>query len=262
MFQTGKLRTQIAWWAAMGMLFFAVVVLAASTLRGELPPQRLENATLIVDGIVREAFKSTRQTTVDYIFLIEVRSARLGPAPELPYEGTVPKEGDAIYVHAFQRTPDAPRIPGPGGYHQLPTERSIITAYLYPHDANTWQFAYPLGFEKKGTATDNDSSPLEPQPPRDGTVPQTNSRPRQIGVFVNPTVVNGQRGLRIESVTRGSPAAQAGLKAGDVILTANEVPTQSLSDLTRQITQSTISLILSVRDARTGQVGDVTVTWP
>ncbi|HWC89206.1 MAG TPA: hypothetical protein VG433_06115, partial [Pirellulales bacterium] len=90
------------------MLLVCVGSLAASPARAEMPPQPNARASLVVEGVVREGFQSVRTTTVDHVFAIEVRSARLGTKPELAYDGPVPKPGDVIYVHAFQRTPDAP----------------------------------------------------------------------------------------------------------------------------------------------------------
>ena len=57
---------------------------------------------------------------------------------------------------------------------------------------------------------------------------------------VNPTVAGRynlpvQEGVLITEVSQASPAASAGLKAGDVIIAMNEVKIASTSDLSREL---------------------------
>jgi len=225
---------------------------------------------MVVEGVVRETFRSVRRATVDYVFLIEVRSARLGSKPQLPYDGPLPKPGGVLYVHAFQRTPDAPRMAGPGGYRELPAEGSIIVAYLYPRNGPGWQFAYPLGFEVRGRIAADDLGPLTPQPARPMPVPMTVEPvppgsvpvigpvpivvrpPRRLGVQVVPIVIADERGLRITMVVPNSVAARAGLVPGDVILKAGGQATRELSVLTDHIVNAGPRLALVVRHAATG----------
>jgi hypothetical protein len=243
----------------------------------ELPPQPNDRASLVVEGIVREAFRSVRTTRVDDVFLIEVRSARLGANPQQPYAGPLPKPGDAIYVHAFQRTPDAPPIPGPVGYRELPSEGSVIVAFLYPRNGSGWQFAYPLGFVEQGKVASDDVSPLTPLPARTTPLPGSPLsdspalggpvsvvpvpvvplpvvpvRPRLLGVQAVPVVVADERGLRLTGVLPGSVAARAGLVPGDVILKAGNVATIDLGALTDQVVNAGPRLPLFVRRAANG----------
>jgi hypothetical protein len=259
-------------------LLLGIGAAAASPVWAEMPPQPNARASLVVEGVVREGFQSVRTTTVDHVFAIEVRSARLGTQPELPYDGPVPKPGDVIYVRAFQRTPDAPPIPGPGGYRELPAEGSVIVAYLYPRAGAGWQFAYPLGFEVQGRISADDLGPLTPQPARTmpitpGAVPPAANPvspvavspvpvvvapsvivgpPRRLGVQGVPIVIADQRGLRITMVVPGSVAARAGLVPGDVILKAGGMATRDLSVLTDHIVNAGPRLPLLVRRAATG----------
>ena len=246
-------RARLDFWRSVVLL--AALAMAAST-RAEMPPQPNAGASLVVDGVVREMFRSVRTTTIDYVFLIEVSSAKLGGNPQFPYSGLVPKPGDRIYVHAFQRTPDAPQIPGPGGYRSLPAEGSVIVAYLYPINGSGWQFAYPLGFEQKGRVGADDFGPLTPQParpmPPDGPAPVALVPPRRLGVQVAAIVIANQSGLRITMVLPGSAAARAGLVPGDVILKANGLATNEVSKLTDQLVSSGPRLPLVVRHAATG----------
>ena len=173
----------------------ALMLAAFTNARGEMPPQPNERATLIVEGVVRESFTSVRPTVIDFLFEIEVRSARAGSSPERPFEGSLPGTGQVLYVHAFQRRPDAPQVPGPVGYRALPAEQETIRAYLYPRGQGGWQFAYPLGFERAGGG---DSRP--------GSEPASPGVPRRIGVMVIPVALGNRTGLRVTEVTPGSPA--------------------------------------------------------
>lgn len=235
----------------------------AAIARAEMPPQPNAGASLIVEGVVRETFRSVRTTTVDYVFLLEVRAAKAGNKPEFPYSGPLPKRGDALYVYAFQRTPDAPQIPGPVGYRSLPAEGSVIMAFLYPRGGSAWQFAYPVGFETVGRAAADDLSPLSAQParamPLEAIVvppvvvpPVVVAPPRRLGVQVTPVVISDQRGLRITNVLPASPAARAGLVPGDVILKAAGLATGEASVLTDRVVNSGPRLPLFVRHAASG----------
>lgn len=253
---------------AAGLSLAAIVLLGAATVRAEMPPQPTKNASLVVEGVVREAFRSLRAMTIDYLFLIEVRSAKAGAEPEFAYNGPLPKAGDALYVYAFQRTPDAPMIAGPGGYRELPTEGSIIVAYLYPRNRSGWQFAYPRGFELKGRVAADDISPLSPAPVRPTpTAPVTPvapvpvGPPHRLGIQAVPVVLAGQRGLRITMVVPGSVAARAGLVPGDVILKAGAAATGELSALVDQVLNSGPRLPLLVRRAGSGREDVVEVDF-
>jgi S1-C subfamily serine protease len=63
--------------------------------------------------------------------------------------------------------------------------------------------------------------------------------------------------LRITSVTPGSPAARAGLRAGDTLLTAGQFTTRSTDDLRNAIAQSGGVLPMTVMDSF-GKVRSVT----
>lgn len=47
---------------------------------------------------------------------------------------------------------------------------------------------------------------------------------------VEPTFHEGLNALRLEQVPKGSPAAKAGLKSGDILLELGEFPIRTLSD--------------------------------
>jgi hypothetical protein len=234
-------------------LGLGLTALSSSIAHAEMPPQPKEQATLIVEGVVRQTFHSVRATRIDMLFEIQVRSAQVGGTPETPLEGPVPKTGELLYVLAFQRRRDAPRVPGPVGYLTLPAEQDLVRAYLYPRPGGGWQFAYPLGFERLGRADAGagpGSEPTEFRPiPGPGVAP-----PRRIGVMVAPVAVGGRPGLQVTEITPGSPAHRAGLEPGDLILEANNVPTRTAPDLTAQIAHAGGKLRLLIRNVRSGQI--------
>jgi hypothetical protein len=231
----------------------AGLALFSCSARAEMPPQPKEAASLVVEGIVRESFRSVRSTQVDFLFEIEVRSAQLGKAPEAPFEGVLPRSGELLYVLAFQRRLDVPRVPGPVGYRDLPAEQDVIRAWLYPRIGGGWQLAYPLGFERAGRAEVG----LGPEAVETPTIPGPGAVPvprRRLGVLVMPSLVGNRAGLQITSVTPGARASRAGLEPGDVILEADGVPTRTLGDLTSQIARAGGKLRLLIRNVRDGQL--------
>ena len=233
------------------VLALGFTALSVSIARAEMPPQLKERATLIVEGVVRQTFRSVRTTRIDFLFEIHVRSAQVGSSPETPYEGLLPRPGDLVYALAFQRRRDAPRVPGPVGYLTIPAEQDYVRVYLYPRSGGGWQLAYPLGFERLGRG----EAALGPEPtdfrpePGPGVVP-----PRRIGVMLVPIALGNRSGLQVTEVTPGGPAHRAGLEPGDLILEADNVSTRTLADLTTQLAQAADKLHLVIRNVRTGQI--------
>ena len=65
--------------------------------------QTRDDAVLVVDGIVREVFRSPRQDRVDYLVEIEVKRTQADRVPRTPPRVATPAPGDIVYVHASQR---------------------------------------------------------------------------------------------------------------------------------------------------------------
>jgi hypothetical protein len=232
-------------------LVLAALAPPISSVRAEMPPQPKEAASLVVEGVVHESFRSLRSTRIDHLFEIEVRSAQLGTSPDTRFEGVLPRSGDLIYVFAFQRRADAPQVPGPVGYRDLPAEQDVIRAWLYPRLGGGWQFAYPLGFERNGRA-DAVSEPADAQGVAGaGALPASR---RRLGVLVVPALVGNRPGLQITNVTPGQRASRAGLEPGDMILEADGAPVRSLGDLTSRVARAGDKLRLLIRNVRNGQL--------
>ena len=135
-------------WRALASALLVVVGgvgLAQAQLQPQ--PQGKQDAPVVVDGIVREVYKSPRQTNTDYVVQIEVQGAQLGKAPQERLRLGIPVPGDDVYVHVFQPREGAPRNAAAGGHRAIPTEGSTIRAYLYPRAQGGWGGAYPDWFD-------------------------------------------------------------------------------------------------------------------
>jgi len=68
------------------------------------------------------------------------------------------------------------------------------------------------------------------------------------------------QGVVVQRVFRGSPAAQAGIVPGDVVLSINGQSISNNNEMLRAVADSPQSMQIRVRSRRTGQVEDVTVS--
>ena len=136
---------------------------AASAQRA---PQTKEGASIVVDGIVREVFRSPRQTQVDYVIQIEVSRSEYGRSPADPKRVQAPAPGDQIYVHIFQPSPEHQGRPGAGGHSAIPTEKSQIRTYLYPRRRAAGKERSPTGSTRPASLP-RTVCPMNPsRPPR------------------------------------------------------------------------------------------------
>ena len=86
-----------------------------------------------------------------------------------------------------------------------------------------------------------------------------------LGLVSSPMALNdtlalrtGQReGLRVADVIAGSPADRAGLKPGDLVLTAGQRPVSSAESLQKQLFAEAIGIPLPVTVLRNGAMVDV-----
>ena len=81
--------------------------------------------------------------------------------------------------------------------------------------------------------------------------------PVVVGVNLDPSTV--RRGVRIESVAPGSPAAAAGLEAGDIILHVNTAEVNSADELRSLVRASTAGVGLGFQISRGGTISTVQV---
>ena len=125
-------------------------------------PQTKDGASIVVDGIVREIFRSPRQTQVDYVVQVEVSRSEYGRSTDRSQEG----------AGTCTRRPDLhPCLPALGRQpakawgqrpHAIPAERSEIKAYLYPSAQGGWEGAFPDWFDQTGIVAQNRTPNMNP----------------------------------------------------------------------------------------------------
>jgi serine protease Do len=130
-----------------GVMGVAVVLIWSLPVRPACAQERdrvaKEDAALVVDGVVREVFRSPRQGRMDYLVQIEVQRSDGRKAPKGGVRPQFPGPGDIVYVHAYQKQdPSAPTTTG-GGAGSVPAERAQVRAYLVPHDQGGWKGTAP-----------------------------------------------------------------------------------------------------------------------
>jgi S1-C subfamily serine protease len=257
-------------WGGRGRwLAAAWLVTGVGLTRADQPTQSKHDAPLVIDGVVREVFRSPRQTNTDYLVQIEVHAAALGKAAFDRQRLNVPAPGDDVYVHVFQRRSDAPRSPTAGGYKSLPAEGSTVRAYLFPRAQGGWAGAYPDWFD--ATRSDRavaqevepaagDEAPATPAPTNVttnlGSVPRFFSLLGIDGQLVN---AGGRMAIQASSVAADSPAALAGIEPKDVIVEVNGSPLNDPAKLVAAIQRDGQVLKLGVIDSRTGKLVPVEV---
>ena len=241
---------------------------AASAQRA---PQTKEGASIVVDGIVREVFRSPRQTQVDYVIQIEVSRSEYGRSPADPKRVQAPAPGDQIYVHVFQPSPEHQGRPGAGGHSAIPAEKSQIRTYLYPRAQGGWEGAFPDWFDQAGIVAQN-RVPNEPEPPAEAApgqapaAPPSTSTPagagsivQRLGIRAEQVQVSGRLVLKVIDVAPESPAGKAGVEPGDAIIGVNGGFITDLDQLATTILKGGTVATLAVLDVRGGKQAAVKV---
>jgi len=244
---------------------------AASAQRA---PQTKEGASIVVDGRVREVFRSPRQTQVDYVVQVEVSRSEYGRSPADPKRVQAPAPGDQIYIHVFQPSPDGQRRIGVGGHSAIPAEQSEIRTYLYPRAQGGWEGAFPDWFDQAGVAAQNRVPNNEPEPPAEsapGQSPPAQSPPsnsttaaagsilQRLGIRAEKVQVSGRLVLKVIDVAPESPAGKAGIEQGDALVGANGGFITDLDHLATTIFKGGPVATLAVLDHRSGKQAAVKV---
>ena len=232
------------------LLLAALPTVLALPAHAQRDAQTKEQAVLIVDGNVREIFRSPRQTQEDYLVQIQVRRSELGRTPAQAVRVLAPAPGDDLYVHAFKGTAAAR---GGQGHRPLPAERSQVRVYLYPRPSGGWDVAYPEGFElTSDTLAPRAQDDPEPAASAPANAQPAPAPPRPLGIDAEPVKLGGQVAMKVTEVREG-PARQAGIEVGDIIVAADNAPTTSADQLNAAVRKAGAVLTLSVRNVRTGR---------
>jgi serine protease Do len=216
-------------------------------------------AVLIVDGVVREVFRSPRQDRLDYLVQIEVKRTQADRAPRTPPRVATPAPGEIVYVHASQRLGEPTE-----GRPAVPAERSQVRAYLAPSARGGWEGVGSNWFDPTSnliteanpadsSPAATESTPAAPPPSRTETPPVGGkSALAALGFTGESMNIKGQFVLRVSSVEQGGPAQRAGLEPGDIVIGANDKALGGLDQLAQLARQGVLKNVL-VLDVNTGK---------
>jgi len=248
----------------MGMICFAAFAQRA--------PQPKEGASIVVDGIVREVFRSPRQTQVDFVIQVEVSRSEYGRSPADPKRVQAPAPGDQIYIHVFQPSPGGQRRIGASGHSAIPAERSEIRAYLYPGARGGWEGALPDWYDQAGVVAQNRVPNNEPEPPAEpapavippvspsnSTTAAAGSILQRLGIRAEQVQVSGRLVLKVLDVAPESPAGKARIEPGDAIIGVHGGFITDLNQLATTILKGGPVATLAVLDIRSGKQAAVKV---
>jgi S1-C subfamily serine protease len=208
-----------------------------------------DDAALVVDGVVRQVYRSPRQGRTDYLVQIEVRRSEGRRPLTGPARPSFPAPGEVVYVHV------APPQAAPGdGATAVPDEGAQVRAYLTPREQGGWEGTSPEWFDGPADRPVTVNRPA----PAPGTTEASPGRATLpgLGLTAEPRTVQGRLVLRVTSVERGGPAQRAGLEAGDVIIGAKGEPltgADQLDELARRGGAFPL-IVLDVHTGRTAQV--------
>ncbi|MDR3618703.1 MAG: PDZ domain-containing protein [Paludisphaera borealis] len=235
---------------------------AGAPAEAQRPAQPKSGAAAIVEGVVREVFRSPRRNQVDYLVQIDVRRSELGRGAVDARRLLIPAPGDSVYVHVSQS--------GAGdGQNAIPTERSSVRAYLYPRAQGGWDGASPDWFEPSNEAFANRGGD-EPAPPAEddgrgapaSTAPERGSILQTLGVKADQVNAGGRLVLKVTEVTPDSPAKKAGFEKGDVIIGANGQGFTSLEQLADLLRKGGPVGQLAVLNVQNGKQATVKIDVP
>jgi serine protease Do len=245
----------------------AILALSYPEAQGQRAPQTKEGASIVVDGVVREIFRSPRQTQTDYLVQVEVSRSEYGRSPADPRRVQAPAPGDQIYVHLSQATGSSNR-PGVAPAATLPDERTRIRAYLYPRTQGGWEGAYPDWYDQLNASIASRGA-SDPEPPADvplrpspGSAPaapaQADSILQKLGVKAEQVQVNGRLVFKVSELIPGGPAQNAGIEPGDAIIGIDNGFITSLDQFASVLLKGGQST-LAVLDVNTGKTASVRI---
>lgn len=238
----------------VSMALIGLVALPASAQQREKMAKA--DATLVVDGVVRQVFRSPRQTRTDYLVQIEVARSEGKKTPRGTGRLTIPTPGDSVYVHVYQLNEGINRVASLDSYGAIPAERSQIRAYLTPREAGGWEGVFPDWYEVT-TERSADASPADPAPGLPD-VAKEKATTSSLGMTSELTKINNRTGLKVTSLERGGPVQKAGIEIGDVIVGVNGVPITGADQL-EALAKKNEPLPLIVVDVNTGRVAQAEV---
>jgi S1-C subfamily serine protease len=253
---------------ATGITLTAVIVSITAFLTSQALAQRAsqpkEGASIIVDGTVREVFRSPRQTQVDYLVQIDVARSEYGRAPADPRRVQAPAPGDQVYVHVFGPAEGSRGV----GHTSIPTEGSQVRGYLYPRAQGGWEGAFPdwldqTNAEPRGRTVNDPAPPAVPAPNTTTATTSTSATEgsilQKLGLRAEQVNLSGRLVLKAVDILPDGPVGKAGIEPGDAIIGINGGFITDLDQLSETILKGGPSTTLIVLDHRTGKQTPVKV---
>lgn len=239
---------RIAGWIP-GILAVSVTFVGLSG-HGRAREQGRDSAALVVEGVVRDVYRSTGANRNDSLVEVEVTRSELGKGRREPLRVLVPAPGDLLYIHA------SGTVPG---------DRAPIRAFLAPRAGGGWEAASADWFDSTSPP------PLAENPaPRPSPLPSPTPSPRsstgrlssaKLGLTGEGATVAGRYVVKVSGLDRGGPAMKAGLEVGDVIIAVNEKELTGPDSLDAAA-ESGGTLNLIVQDINTGKGARVALEIP
>jgi S1-C subfamily serine protease len=245
-------------------------VLAASLAFASVAPASAQRpaspkaeAAAVVEGVVREVFRSPRRNQVDYIVQIDVRRSELGQGGDDTRRVSIPPPGDPVYVH-YSQTGDAAAA--------IPVEGLSVRAYLKPRPRGGWEGAGASWFEPaqvEEVRRDDDRPPppadderARPAPAPAPNAPGRGSILQTLGLKADSIDAGGRLVLRITEVAAGSAAQKAGFEKGDVIIGANGQGITSIEQFGEILRKGGPEAQLAVLNVQNGKQATVKIEVP
>ena len=195
--------------------------------------------TLVVDGRVERVFQAGDQFLVQ-LLVQRSEAARIDLAAAARY----PAPGEYVYIHASQNRSALDRVVGRGNTPGIPQPQMRLRAFLTAGRAGQWEADGQDWYQENPDdreATTADRS-------RDDR-----ARSSSLGIVSQRVTEGGSALLRVVRVTPGSPAANAGVEPGDLLVEANRERLQSQQQLDDAYLNSREKFSLTVRDVRSGR---------
>ncbi|MCO8124465.1 PDZ domain-containing protein [Stieleria sp. TO1_6] len=193
----------------------------------------VQSTDLIVDGNVENVFQSGDESLVQIL----VQRSEV-PRLDALTDATYPAPGQFVYAHAGDARSGLSRL---GRNRALPKPNARIRAYLSVGRSGQWQ-ASGDDWYQENPSDEIQAAGGSPQPGAAG-----------IGITAQRVNIGRQTALKVTGVTPGSPAANAGIETGDILVEANRVALESESQLATAYRDSRGEFSLTVRDVRTGR---------
>ena len=253
--------TFVRLWMLMGVIVLGLQAKYVTSIAcaQQLVQTTQADAALVVDGVVRQVFRSPRQLRTDFLVEIEVQRCEGRRTPPAALRPPFPGPGELVYVHVFQRTDRSERVVAGESYSSIPTERTQVRAYLTPRQAGGWEGTFPDWCELTSNVP-AEASAADPTPPM-AERPLEQPVSSVLGMTAETTKIQDRVVVRVNSVDMRGPAHEAGVEVGDLIAGVNGAPIESVEQI-EQLARRGEPFSLVVVDVRTGRAAQVQVTPP